>query len=382
MTKRFLPALLGATALSATAAMAGDFAEDNYTTDLSEVCPSPLILQKDWLMQAEHGPFIQLIGSGGTMEQGAYRGPLGSTGIELVVLEGGGGIGLADGETSYSALFRGNNRANLVPHLAYHELDNAFIFSEQFPAIGVFAPLDVAPTALIWDAATYPDGFNSIEDLIAFAESGQGMIYVSTISRTFGRYLVEQGVPAEAFVEGYRGDAENFVVNNGTWLNQGFATSEIYSFETGNNWARPMDYVFINDLGYPNYTGMVSVSRDRLDELAPCLEAVVPIMQQAAIDYATDPVEVNEIVIAFNAGDYNVGWWTSDAGQVASAAQVMAETGIIGNGANDTIGDFDMTRVQVIYDAVFPNLDERANPDVTPEDVVTNRFIDPSIGFE
>lgn len=382
MTAQKLATVLGALALTATAAGAGEFAEANYTTDLSGVCPNPLIIQKDWLMQAEHGPILQLIGSGGVMEQGAYRGPLGSTGIELVVLEGGGGIGLADGETAYSALFLGNNRAGLVPHLAYHELDNAFIFSERFPAVGVFTPLDLAPQALIWDAGTYPDGFDSVEDLIAFADSGQGMIYVSTISRTFGRFLVEAGVPESVFVEGYRGDAENFVVNNGTWLNQGFITSEIYKFENGNNWGRPMDYVLVNDLGYPNYTGMVSVSRDRLEEMTPCLEALVPIMQQAAIDYITDPEEVNEVVVAFNEGGHAVGWWNTPADEVANAAAVMREAGIIGNGSNDTIGDFDMDRVQTIFEIVAPNLDERADPDVQPGDVVTNRFIDPSIGLD
>ena len=382
MTTTKLTTFIGAMTISATAAMAGDFAKENYTTDLSGVCPNPLILQKDWLMQAEHGPIIQMIGGGGTMEQGAYSGPLGSTGIELIVLEGGGGIGLADGETAYSALFLGNNRAGLVPHLAYHELDNAFVFSKRFPAVGVFAPLDVAPTVLMWDAQTYPDGFNSIEELSAFAESGKGKIYVSTIRRTFGRYLVQAGVPGEAFVEGYRGDAETFVINNGTWLNQGFATSEPYKFETGNNWERPINYAFLNDLGYPNYTGMVSVRRDKLEEMSPCLEALVPIMQQAAIDYVTDPAEVNETVVAFNEGGFAVGWWKTSPDQVANAASVMGKTGIIGNGSNDTIGDFDMSRVEAIHAAVAPHLDERADPDVVPADVVTNAFIDPSIGLK
>lgn len=376
-----LPLALAA-GLAASAATAGEFAEANYTTPLADVCPNPLVLQKDWLMQAEHGPIIQMIGAGGTMEQGIYKGPLGSTGIELQILEGGGGIGLGDGETSYSALFMGNSKAGVRPHLAYHELDNAFIFSKRFPAVGVFAPLDVAPTVLFWDEATYPGGFSSIEDLQEFAASDQGKIYVSTIARTFGKFLVESGVPEDAFIEGYRGDGENFVVNNGTWLNQGFLTSEVYKFETGNNWSKPIGYITLNDLGYVNYTGMVSVAKDRMDELAPCLEKLVPIMQQATVDFAKDPAEVAEVVVAFNDGGFGTSWWKSSTELVDYAAKTMVESGIIGNGADDTVGDFDMDRVSAVFDIVRDSLDERSSEDVTPEDVVTNRFIDTSIGLD
>ena len=91
---------------------------------------------------------------------------------------------------------------------------------------------------------------------------------------------------------------------------------------------------------------------------------------------------MNEVVVAFNEGDYAVGWWNTPADEVANAAAVMREAGIVGNGPNDTIGDFDMDRVQAIYEIVSPNLDERADPDVQPGDVVTNRFIDPTIGLE
>jgi hypothetical protein len=364
-----------------TVAHAGEFAEAAYTTPLADVCPSPLVIQKDWLMQAEHGGLMQMIGSGGEMVSGSYSGPLGSTGITLELLEGGSGIGLGDGETSYSALFMGNSKAGKRPHLGFHELDNSFIYSERFPTVGVFVPLDVSPQVLFWDKGTYPDGFKTIEDLKAFGASGKGKIYLSTIDRTFGKFFVDSGVPADTFVEGYRGDGENFVVNNGTWLNQGFVTSEVYKFENGNNWGKPIGSVGINELGYPNYTGLIAVAKDRLDELAPCLEKVVPIMQQASIDYIKDPAEVLEVVVAFNEGGFGTGWWKTSPELAANGAKKMGELGIIGNGNNETVGDFDMEMAAKMAVVVAPSLDERSNMDVTPEDVVTNRFIDPSIGF-
>ncbi|MBP0573374.1 hypothetical protein J8J27_22000, partial [Mycobacterium tuberculosis] len=96
-----------ATPLAATAQTAapGAFAAEHYTTRLAGICPSPFVVQKDWLIQSEHGAFYQLIGAGGKMSQGRYEGPLGATGIDLVILEGGPGLGLGDGETPYSALY-------------------------------------------------------------------------------------------------------------------------------------------------------------------------------------------------------------------------------------------------------------------------------------
>ncbi len=371
-----------ATALSTNGATAGEFAKSRYKTPLADVCPSPFIIQKDWLAQAEQGPLYQLIGSGGEMTSGQYTGPLGSTGIELTILEGGGGLGMGDGETAYSALYMGNSKAGVTPHLGYQELDNAFIFSKRFPVVGVMAPLDIAPTVLLWDKATYPDGFKSIADLKTFSESGKGKIYVSTTKRTFGLYLVEQGIPADVFVEGYRGDGENFVTNNGTWLNQGFVTSEVYKFEHGNNWGKPIGYLNINDLGYRNYTGMLSVATARMEELAPCLAKLVPLLQQATADYAKDPAEANKVIVDFNAAGHAASWWKTAPELMAYAAKTMVDTGIIGNGPNATIGDFDMDRVAEMLKLVKPRFDERADPDVKPDQVVTNRFIDPSIGLK
>ena len=374
-------ALLAASTALAGGQEPGAFAKEHYKTPLADVCPNPLIIQKDWLAQAEQGAMYQMIGAGGKMEVGKYSGPLGSTGIDLVILEGGSGMGLGDGETAYSALFNGNSKAGVTPHLGYQDLDNAFIYSRRFPVVGVVTPLDKALQGLIWDKGTYPDGFHSLDDIKKFADSGKGKIYVSTIQRTFGLYMVESGVNRDAFVEGYRGDLENFVTNNGTWLNQGFVTSEVYKLSNGANWGKPVDAVAVSDIGYPNYTGMLAVAKPRLDELAPCLEKLVPIVQQAQVDYLTDPAEVNGLIVAFNDGNFSTSFWKTPAGLNDFAVKRLIEIGGVGNGGNDTLGDFDMDRVARMAEIVKPWLDERADPDVKPEDVVTNRFIDPKIGL-
>ncbi|MBN9035031.1 MAG: hypothetical protein J0H53_03090 [Rhizobiales bacterium] len=374
-------ALLAASTALASGQEPGAFAKEHYKTPLADVCPNPLIIQKDWLAQAEQGAMYQMIGAGGKMEVGKYSGPLGSTGIDLVILEGGSGMGLGDGETAYSALFNGNSKAGVTPHLGYQDLDNAFIYSRRFPVVGVVTPLDKALQGLIWDKGTYPDGFHSLDDIKKFADSGKGKIYVSNTKRTFGLYLAESGVNPDALVQGYRGDLENFVGNNGTWLNQGFVTSEVYKLSNGANWGKPVDAVAVSDIGYPNYTGMLAVAKPRLDELTPCLEKLVPIVQQAQVDYLTDPAEVNGLIVAFNDGNFSTSFWKTPAGLNDFAVKRLIEIGGVGNGGNDTLGDFDMDRVAKMAAIVKPWLDERADPDVKPEDVVTNRFIDPKIGL-
>lgn len=381
---------LAAVAALALTALAGEtdaaqpkhsFAQTAYRTPLARVCPNPLVVQLDWLPQAEHGGLFQLIGGKGRMSQGRYEGPLGSTGINLLLLAGGKGIGLGDSETALSALYMGNSRAGLRPHLALVDQDSAIIFSSRFPATGVVAMLDKSPMGLFWDRATYPRGFRSVADLRAFARSGKGKIYLSTTRRTYGRFLLNNGIPRDAFQEGYNGDAETFVLHQGRWLNQGSVTSEGYQFAHGKRWNKPVDFLLLSDMGYPLYPGMVSVATNRLTAMSACLKGLVPLMQRAQIDYITHPAEVNDTIFRFNEGGFSAPWWHTSRDLLDAAVVVSRARGIVGNGPNKTLGDFDLTRSDALLARLRPHLDIRAKPTVRSQDVVTNRFIDPAIGL-
>jgi hypothetical protein len=275
----------------------------------------------------------------------------------------------------------GNSKAGLRPHLAMHDLDNAFIFSRRFPAVGVIALLDRSSSGLLWDRGTYPAGFERIADLQRFAASGAGRIYISTTRRSFGRYLVSRGVPRTAFVEGFRGDGETFVLNNGRWLNQGTLTTEVFQFEHGRNWRKPIGFVTFAQLGYDIYPGMLAVARDRLEELAPCLQRLVPLLQRAQVDYIRAPQAVNALLQRFNEQGFGAPFWRTSRELLDFSARIQLEKGIVSNGANGTLGDFDLQRVGALLATLRSSLDVRATPGVRPEDVVTNRFIDPSIGL-
>ena len=62
----------------------------------------------------------------------------------------------------------------------------------------------------------------------------------------------------------------------------------------------------------------------------------------------------------------------------------MLELGLVGNGPDDTIGNFEDARVAdmvgILKDA-YGTLGVELAPDVSPETVVTNQFIDPAIGM-
>ncbi len=62
----------------------------------------------------------------------------------------------------------------------------------------------------------------------------------------------------------------------------------------------------------------------------------------------------------------------------------MINDGLISNGPNDTLGDFDLDRVNDLIEIcrpVYAALGQEPPADLTADDIVTNEFIDPSIGL-
>jgi hypothetical protein len=362
-------------ASGATTDRKGKTAADLYTTDLSKVCPNPLIVQKDWLAETEHAAMYQLVGDKGKMSESTYEGPLGSTGINLKIIDGGPGLG--SGQTTIASLFTGNLKFNITPHLAFVSTDDAATFSKQFPVVAVVAPLAKSPQMLFWDPATYPNGFKSIADLKAFGATNN-KIYVTSIKSTYGKWLVDQGVPASAFIEGYAGDAEKFVTNSGKWINQGYSSNEIYDFEHGRGWAKPVKYVYVSDLGYDFYPSSISVAKDKLPQLKDCLTKVVPLIQQAQVDYMNDPTTVNKLITSYNDQKMGASFWKTPLELNTAAHDVMLKDKLVAN-ESGTLGAMDTARVQKAIDNLKAGFDDRANKAVTPADISTNQFIDKSI---
>ena len=134
----------------------------------------------------------------------------------------------------------------------------------------------------------------------------------------------------------------------------------------------------MHDAGFQIYSQPLGIKSGDLEELRPCLEQFVPIAQQATVDFASSPDRANAIIVDTSLSSTPVGS-TGDA--VAEfSVNAMTDLGLDGNGPDDIVGNFDIDRVQGVIDAM-----SGAGMDVpdglSASDIVTNEFIDESIGF-
>ena len=89
------------------------------------------------------------------------------------------------------------------------------------------------------------------------------------------------------------------MASDGAIANGGFATSEPYIAENelpGKKYPNT-DLQLINDTGYPMYGQALTIRPADKEKLAPCLKKLVPILQQATVDFITKPEATNELVI-------------------------------------------------------------------------------------
>ncbi len=365
-------AAAGGTGTTAAATGPGAFAKANYTTDLSDVCPATIPILTDWFPEPEHGALYQLIGAGGKTDadKGTYSGPLGSTGVNLEIRAGGPFLG---NQTVVSLMYQDDDI-----FAGFVSTDTGLQFSGSQPTVAVVSPLEISPQILMWDPAQF-----QFKD---FADIGKSNAKVLVFNKrsTYVRFLVGQGlIPDDKFDDSYDGSPSRFVAEKGI-VQQGFATNEVYKYEHEiEQWNKPVDYLLIKDAGYDYYQSPIAVRTDLLDEERPCLEKLVPLIQQAQIDYINDPLEVNDQLL--ETVDKFASYWTLTAELNADAVDKMLELGIVSDGADKTLGNFDEARVQKLIDQLLPlyaeqNIDS-FKKDAKPADIMTNEFIDPSISL-
>lgn len=349
----------------------GAFAAAAYTTDLTTICPDPIVVQSDWFPEPEHGAIYQLIGSGGTVnpDNGVYRGKLGSTGVDLEIRSGGPYLG---GQPNVAVLYQDDSIT-----LAFGSTDMSVQFSADLPTVSVVSPLDISPAMLMWD----PDDFQFDEFADIGASDATVLVYDPTAS--YFLYLVGEGLIRSEQLDGsYDGSPARFVTEDGL-VQVGFVTNEVYRYEHEvAEWGKPVDYLLLDEAGFRTYQGSLMARAAGVDELAPCLAALVPMIQQAQVDYIDDPAEVNAELVRI-VGELASFWSLSEEGVMASV-ESMRDLGIVGNGPDETLGNFDEQRVQQLIDDLIPIYERTGvtthDRDVTVDDVVTNEFIDPDIG--
>jgi hypothetical protein len=106
-------------------------------------------------------------------------------------------------------------------------------------------------------------------------------------------------------------------------------------------------------------------------------------MQQAQVDFMGAPKAANSLILKL-VDKYNNGWVYSQ-GVADYAVKTMKDLGIVSNGPDSTIGNFDLTRIQHLIDIMTPIFTAQNKPMKTglkPADIVDNEFVDSSIGLK
>ncbi len=368
------------------AACGGDGNDENQPTaagqtgavDLKGVCPDPIVIQKNWQPESEHGGLYQLLGPNYRIDTDKKRitGPLVAngkdTGVKIEIRSGGPAIGF---QPVPAVMYLDKSI-----HLGLVSTDVAVeLAGSGQPTTAVVAPLEVSPAAILWDPQQFPN-FKTIADI---GRTDTKVLY--TAGFTFMEYLVGSGILHRDQLDGsYTGAPDLFVgAYRGKAALQGFATSEPYLYEHEiKQFGKPLKFQLLNDTGYVIYVDTLAVRSAEKAALAPCLKKLVPIVQQAEIDFIRQPAKATKIIVEA-AQKYATGWQYSQ-NLADYSAKAMVDLGIVANGPDQALGNFDMTRVQRIIDILRPILAKQRKPakeGLKPADIVTNEFVDPKIGL-
>lgn len=345
---------------------------DGDSNPLADACPERIVFQTSWFPEPEHSSVYQLAGTGGEMDpsNGRYVNTIGDTGVEIEIRAGGPYLG---GQPVPSIMYQDDD----VMFGMINTNDLVGIY-ETTPVIGVVAPVYKPFDAFVFDPEVFD--FTSIEEVGA---SDASILALERHDTTFAPFVDSGVLNPDNFDFSYDGSVGRFVAEQGQMVLMGFATNEPYRFEHEvDEWMRPVEYLTLFEAGFEAYGAAWGVKPEIIDERRECLELIVPMIQQAQVDFLLDPGPVNEEILRIN--DELDSFWTMDEGHVQYVADTMLNEGHVSNGDNGTVGDFDMDRQQRVIDVYRPAFQERGrsvSDDLTAEDLVTNEFVDMSIGL-
>jgi hypothetical protein len=388
--RKLAPVAAGLTLMLAAAACTSD----SSTTDtgapapkasgealnLKGVCPDTVVIQTNWFPESTVGNLYQLLGRGYTIDtkKKVVRGPLVAsgqdTGVKVEIRTGGPAIGFQQ--------VTAQMYADKSITLGQVGTDEAVQNSAKQPTLAVLAPLEISPLMIMWNRDQHPD-FNTIADI---GQTDTKILYYGT--DTYMQYLLGAGLVRPSQLDGsYDGTPTRWVTSDGKIASAGYADSEPYIVKAelgpGKKSYPNVDLQLINDTGYPSYEASLSIRTAEKDKLAPCLKKLVPIMQQASVDFITKPQATNELVI--KAVKTYKDFWTYSPGMANYAVTTMKNLGLVGNGPDRTLGNMQEARVNRMIDVLTPIFAAQRKPvkeGLKPSDLYTNEFIDTAIGLK
>lgn len=345
--------------------------EAGHSADLAAACPETITIQTDWFPEAEHGALYQMIDASAASidaETKVVSGPLvasgEATGVNLEVRTGGPAVGFQQ----VVSLMAQDDAITF----GYVATDEAIENYADNPTTAFVAPLEINPQIIMWDPETYPN----VETIADLKDEGVTIRYFE--SGAYMQFLLADGQVEDSQLDGsYDGGPSVFIAEGGNIAQQGFASAEPFNYENVfTDWGKPVKFELIHDAGWQTYAAPLAVLDSRKAELTDCMAAFAPIVQQSVVDYIADPAATNDLIVqAVN--EYN-DFWTYDAALGAASVELQKTLGLVGNGPDDVVGNFDEARLTGFLEIAQPVFGTEG---ITPGDLMTNEFIDSSIGL-
>jgi hypothetical protein len=344
---------------------------------LAGICPETVIIQTDWMPEAEHGFLYQMVGAGYTIDKAKaiVTGPLidatgADTGVKISIQSGGA----AQNFQSVTSIMYQNEDILL----GYVYTDEAIQNSATFPTVAIESGFEKNPQMIMWDPATYPD----VTDIAGLGAANVKVRYFG--GAAYMDFFTATGVLSKEQVDGsYTGDPSLFVTDEGKSAQQGFGSAEPYLYKNElKDWGKEVKYQYINDVGWKNYAESIATKPENVTKYSDCFKKLVPIIQQASVDYVNDPARTNAIILdASTTFGADFGWTYTQGAADYGVATIKAD-GLVANGTDGVMGSFDMARVNDLIEKATPVYTAKDSPPkegLKAEDIVTNEFLDTSI---
>lgn len=341
-------------------------------------CPEQIQIQTDDLPRVEWG-FLY-----GLLDQDELRiGPDSVTAPLLIDGRDSGShlrIYVGDPDDGVSANVELHDDERLL--LGAVDTDVAILDTGRYPTVGVFAPLLRDPRIAYWDARVYP-GVSTVQAIAQQATpDGSALVpFATTPGDPFVDYaLGSEILTGEQIVTEPAPTVQGWIDAGGVPVQVGDLLTDPAEFELLAD--APDAFVFqqLDEAGYQRDHGVLSARPQAVARYADCLEVLVPVLQQALADYLNDPEQTTELLVELSA---EFGDESYDAERAATAFAILDGERIAGNGPDGVIGDIDLGRVRDLFEEAVPEwlrADVSVPAGVEPDDIVTNRFIDTSIG--
>jgi hypothetical protein len=266
--------------------------------------------------------------------------------------------------------------------LAAVDTDAAILDAVRAPSVGVFAPTRRDTRMVYWDAEVYP-GIRTVQVLgDRLTPDSSGLVpFGLDASDPFTAFAIGTNLvlPEQVVADGPL-DAAGFAASNGITAELGDALVDPYLLALPTGSPNPIDWQLLDDAGYSRDAGVLSARPQAIVRYADCFEVLVPVLQQALLDYREDSETTNAMLVELSS---RFGDDTYDAAAAAEAFRVLDRGNFVGSGPDRTVGNFDFGRIRDLLKTAVPAWQTAGltvPSGVAAEDIATNRFIDRSIG--